>query len=96
MAARKPEDFPSESLRYGALETSELVTVYTLHLEGYKFQRTANIGGVAIFLNWRQSISCPRLRGPRIREFRATVLGSRAIFFGAAQFKQATREFVSP
>jgi len=46
MAVRKPEDFPTKPPRYGALETSVLVAVYTLHSEGYKFQGTANIGGV--------------------------------------------------
>jgi hypothetical protein len=46
MTVWEQENFHSESPSHYALETSGLVPIYTLRSEGYKFQGTANIGGV--------------------------------------------------
>ena len=66
MTARKLNDFPSDLLMYGGLETSVLVVVYTLHVEGYKFQGTVNSRWSFVLLNRRRSISCLRLREPQV------------------------------
>jgi hypothetical protein len=46
MTVWEQENFPSESFRHDALETSGLVSIYTLHPEAYKFGGIANVGGI--------------------------------------------------